>query len=52
MRTKLAGEDPKKIRLVAEHRRLHRAIGYLVDEPALAVAVQMYPPTAEMGASR
>ena len=41
----LHGEDPAKIRLVTEHRRLHRAIGYLIGEPALVVAVTAYPRT-------
>lgn len=42
------GDDPAKIRLVTEHRRLHRAIGYLIGEPALAVATQTYPRTAAL----
>lgn len=44
----LHGEDPAKIRLVTEHRRLHRAIGYLLGEPALAVATATYPRTAAL----
>lgn len=46
------GADPARIRLVTEHRRLHRAVGYLLGEPALAVAVRAYPRTAALiGAS-
>lgn len=44
----LHGEDPAKIRLVTEHRRLHRAIGYLLGEPALTVAAASYPRTAAL----
>ena len=44
----LHGEDPAKIRLVTEHRRLHRAIGYLISEPALQIATQTYPRTAAL----
>lgn len=44
----LHGEDPAKIRLVTEHRRIHRAIGYRIDEPALAIATQTYPRTAAL----
>ena len=44
----LHGEDPQKIRLTTEHRRLHRAIGYLIGEPALALAVTTYPRTAAL----
>lgn len=44
----LHGEAPAKIRLVTEHRRLHRAIGYLIGEPALAIATQTYPRTAAL----
>jgi hypothetical protein len=44
----LHGEPPAKIRLVTEHRRLHRAIGYLLGEPALTVAVASYPRTAAL----
>lgn len=44
----LHGEDPAKIRLVTEHRRLHRAIGYRIDEPALKIAVASYPRTADL----
>lgn len=40
--------EPAKIRLVTEHRRLHRAIGYRLGEPALAVATQTYPRTAAL----
>jgi hypothetical protein len=48
----LHGEDPAKIRLVTEHRRLHRAIGYLLGEPALQIAIRTYPRTAALiGAS-
>lgn len=44
----LHGEDPAKIRLVTEHRRIHRAIGYHIGEPALAMAAQTYPRTAAL----
>jgi hypothetical protein len=48
----LHGADPAKMRLVTEHRRLHRAIGYRLGEPALAVATRTYPRTAALiGAS-
>lgn len=42
------GEDPAKIRLVTEHRRIHRAIGYRIDEPALVLATQTYSRTAAL----
>lgn len=47
----LHGEQPAKIRLVTEHRRLHRAIGYLIGEPALAIAADVYPRTAALKAA-
>lgn len=44
----LHGEDPAKIRLTTEHKRLHRAIGYLIGEPALAIGTSTYPRTAAL----
>ena len=44
----LHGENPPKIRLVTEHRRLHHAIGYLLSEPALAIATNTYDRTATL----
>ena len=44
----LHGENPPKIRLVTERRRLHRAIGYLLGALALLVAVGMYDKTAAL----
>lgn len=42
------GEDPAQIRLTTENRRIHRAIGYRIDEPALQIALANYPRTAAL----
>lgn len=40
--------EPAKLRLVAVGKRLHRKVGYLIGEPALAVATRTYPRTAAL----
>ena len=42
------GTEPARIRLAAVGRRLHRKVGYLTSEPALAIAVSTYPRTAAL----
>ena len=42
------GTEPSRIRLAAVGRRLHRKVGYLTGEPALAVATRTYPRTAAL----
>jgi hypothetical protein len=44
----LHNEEPPKLRLVAVGHRLHRKVGYLLGEPALAAAAQIYPRTAAL----
>lgn len=47
----LHGEEPARIRLALVGTRMHRKVGYRIDEPALEAAARLYPRTASFVAT-